>query len=54
MEEKTFMNFTDFGMIVNVFLLPYSIFHLSSLKTCMINSHGHFIALFEYFKREMS
>ena len=24
--KKTFANFTDFGMIVNVFLLPFSIF----------------------------
>ena len=24
-QKKTFMNFTDFGMIANVFLLPYSI-----------------------------
>ena len=25
-QKKTFANFTDFGMIVNVFLLPISIF----------------------------
>ena len=24
--KKTFMNFVDFGVIVNVFLLPFSIF----------------------------
>ena len=33
-------------MIANVFFLPFSIFHLSWLKTCMVNSHRHFIALF--------
>ena len=44
-QKKTFANFADFGMIANVFSLPFSILHISRLNTCMVNSHRHFITL---------